>query len=193
MWSRLSSNATLKCVWVETLIKSSAFPSITPHRQYSLKLVTDRISFFHRRPAYMSSSGAGRPLLCRDQIPEIRRGPPSVDHWDCRERKPHCSHHWQATDHRSGATGSHAECQPNSWFCFLIVLLCCIIDRKTEAPPSDFKHINYKTILACWNIYTIVCTPKRLGWHVSTWKTASRCSPRGTWFPGGLNHKIAKK
>lgn len=110
--------------------------------------------FPHRRLAYLSPSGAGCPLLCRDQISKIRWGPPSVDHWDCRERKPYCSHHWQTTDHRGGATSSHAECQPNPWCNVLILLLCCIIDRKTKAPLSDFRHINCQTILACWNIYT---------------------------------------
>lgn len=110
--------------------------------------------FIYRGPAYLSASGTGCPLLCRDQIPKVWWGPPGMDHRDCRERKPHCSHHWQTTDHRGGTTSCHPECQPNSW-CNFLILFTCIIDRNLKALLSDFRHINYKTILECWNaVYT---------------------------------------
>lgn len=140
-------------------VSRAALRSSTKHLTASLHIKNiiwdpcDWLLLLYRRPAYLSASGAGCPLLCRDQIPKIRRGPPSVDHRDCRERKPHCSHHRQTADHRGGTTSSHAECQPNSR-CNFLIHLCCITDRKPNALLSVFRHINYKTILESWNIYT---------------------------------------
>lgn len=152
-----------------------------------------RSPFLHRRPADLSASGASCPLLCRDQIPEIRWGPPSVDHRHCRKRKPHRTHHRQTTDHRGGTTSSHAERQPDSR-CDLLIRLC-ITDRKPPKPLQSvcFRHINYKTILRCLKyIHKIVCTQKRLGWRVSTWETAPHSGPRGVSSPSGLKLAVSQ-
>lgn len=103
-----------------------------------------------RRPAHLSAPGAGCPLLRRDQISKIRRGPPSVDHRDRRERKPHRSHHRQATNHRGGTASSHTECQPNTR-CNLLIL--DLLPHRPEPPKPllrvFFRPINYKTIVGC--------------------------------------------
>lgn len=113
---------------------------------------TDRflVLSIQRRPAHLFAPGAGCPLLRRDQISKIRRGPPSLDNRDCRERKPHRPHHRQATNHRGGTASSHAKCQPNTRRNLLILNL---LPHRPEPPKPllrvFFRPINYKTIVEC--------------------------------------------
>ena len=150
-WKMISKKEREPCKFYRERVKNERMRStaLQPHliesgpQHYTLKhdfrpLWLTKSPFLYRRPANLSASGTGCTLLRRDQIPKIRRGPPSVDHRNCRERKPHCSHHWQTADHRGGTAGSHAECQPNSRCNFLIPLCRVVIDRKPKSSAECF-------------------------------------------------------
>lgn len=85
---------------------------------------------FARRPPNLFTTRASRPVLCRDQVSQIRGRPPSMDYWDRGEGQPHGQNHRQAPDHRSRTAGGHSEREPHPgghllistqvaiWFCF---------------------------------------------------------------------------
>lgn len=149
-----------------------------------------------RRPAHLSPSGAGRPLLRWDQVPEIWWGPPSVDHRHRGERQPHGPHYRQAADHRGGAAGSNAECQPDSRRDLVILRACSVTpkDREKLKPlaPSDFRHKlqNHPSVLTCIH-NKIVCT-EETGLADIYRKMASKGNRRGsTSSPSGLTKQKA--
>ncbi|XP_034499725.1 selenide, water dikinase 1 isoform X6 [Ailuropoda melanoleuca] len=61
-----------------------------------------------RRPPNLFTTRASRPVLCRDQVSQIRGRPPSMDYWDRGEGQPHGQNHRQAPDHRSRTAGGIA-------------------------------------------------------------------------------------
>lgn len=133
-WRRLF---VLRKSWLESVQTLRGFTSELLHESNT----ADPNCSTCRRPAHLSSSGAGRPLLRWDQVPEIRRRSPSVDHRHRGERQPHGPHHRQTADHRGGAAGSDAECQPDSW-CDLLMLRTCSVTAKdwgkTKASCSEW-------------------------------------------------------
>lgn len=77
-------------------------------------------SSFFRRPPHLFTTGTSSTVLCWDQVSKIRRGPPSMDYWHCREGQPHGQNYRQTTNHWSCTTGGHSEREPNAG-CHLLI------------------------------------------------------------------------
>lgn len=104
------------CAWYDVPLPSLVcFPSdcLPPDSWFCLVLLD-------RRPPDLPAPGAGGPLLRRDQVPQVRRGPPGLDHRHRGEGQPHGTHHRQAADHRGRTAERHSERQHHAWHNILI-------------------------------------------------------------------------